>query len=224
MAVVVVRRTTTAQNLRGAAGAQVAVPETSETAEAGSGEGSKTGAEGPFGLASLLIVGVYWYFIVGQEVLADLKPAPAVQLAEGVAAFAMFYVAAQAIERVLEPIVSIDPWKRTKAKNRDTAMAAVASDPNQANATAAADAQAKLDQWRANRAVIIWALATILGMVASAKLGLYFVSALVQADPDPHLDIFITGLAIGGGTKPLHDLITNVQAKANQSSDQPTET
>jgi hypothetical protein len=213
MAVVIVRRSV-ATNVEGMTASE-------DQASAGSGEGSKTGAEWPYGLLALALVAVYWFLFVSQQVLGDLTPAPAVQLVEGIAAFALFYVAAQAIERLLEPIVSMDPIKRAKAKTRDDKTAAAAAG---GDAGEAAAAQGALDQWRANRAAVIWALATILGMIASAKLGLYFVSALVEVDPDVKLDVLITGLAIGGGSKPLHDLITNVQVKSNNASDAPSET
>jgi hypothetical protein len=190
-----------------------------QTVDAGAGAGSNIGAEPIFALVSIVAVGIYWLFFVAQHVIPDLNPAPAVQLAEGVAAFALFYVAAQAIERVLEPIASMDPWKKKRQTTRDQALAAAAS--GDGTASAAATAQGALDQWRANRAVALWAIATILGMFASAKLGLYFVSALVEVDPNVHLDVLVTGLAIGGGTKPLHDLITRVQATANTATDQP---
>ena len=37
------------------------------------------------------------------------------------------------------------------------------------------------------------------------------------------LDILVTGLAIGGGTKPLHDLISNLQA-AKDNRKNPSQT
>ena len=191
-----------------------------ETVDAGSGVGSNTGAQPTFALAALAAVAIYWILFVAQHLIPDLNPAPAVQLVEGVAAFALFYVAAQAIERVLEPFASMDPVKKRRQTARDETLAAAAA--GDGGADAAAVAQGALDQWRANRAVVIWAIATILGMFASAKLGLYFVSALVAVDPNVHLDVLVTGLAIGGGTKPLHDLITRVQATANTATDQPT--
>jgi hypothetical protein len=33
------------------------------------------------------------------------------------------------------------------------------------------------------------------------------------------IDLLVTGLAIGGGTKPLHDLISNLQAAKIQKKD-----
>jgi hypothetical protein len=213
MAVVVVKRWSTVR-LNESTGA----PSGGQSVEAGSGAGSNVGAQPSFALGSLAAVAIYWVLLVAQHLIPDLNPAPAVQLAEGVAAFALFYVAAQAIERVIEPIASMDPVKKRRQNARDQALAAAASG---GSAEAAAVAQGALDQWRANRAVLLWAIATILGMFASAKLGLYMVSALVEVDPNVHLDILVTGLAIGGGTKPLHDLVTKLQATANTATDTP---
>ena len=103
-----------------------------------------------------------------QGIYQGLVPHEAIKVAEGVAAFAIFYVAAQATERILEPLVSIDPIKRQLAGDRAKKLAEAAATATSGDAQAAADAQAALDQWRANRAVVIFAIATILGMAASA--------------------------------------------------------
>jgi hypothetical protein len=94
----------------------------------------------------------------------------------------------------------------------------------------AAAAQAELDQRRADKAVAYWALATVLGLLVSGTLGLYLLhivglrddglaadgtwrGGVLSATGFRHaLDILMTGLAVGGGTKPLHDLISYLQA------------
>jgi len=94
----------------------------------------------------------------------------------------------------------------------------------------AAAAQAELDQRRADKAVAYWALATVLGLLLSATLGIYLLhivglrsdglarngawtAGFLGATGIRHMiDLLVTGLAIGGGTKPLHDLISNLQA------------
>jgi hypothetical protein len=45
-------------------------------------------------------------------------------------------------------------------------------------------------------------------------LGLRFLSAVQVGSSPRWLDVFVTGLVISGGTKPLHDLIGMIQAKA----------
>jgi hypothetical protein len=68
--------------------------------------------------------------------------------------------------------------------------------------------------------MVAWAAATTLGMFASAQTGIYLLAMLVTKSTAPQaVDILATGLVIGGGTKPLHDLITRVQAAKEKSQD-----
>ena len=69
----------------------------------------------------------------------------------------------------------------------------------------------------------LWAVATILGILLSGFTGPYFVSAIHAADStfSQPLDVLIAGLVIGGGSEPLHDLITNVQKTKEQKQDPP---
>jgi hypothetical protein len=97
---------------------------------------------------------------------------------QGFILFTGFYVAAQAVERLLEFV--LPPGGGT--------------------------AEAKAD-----RALIVAGLALLLGIALSLALGLRFLSA-VQVGTSPRwLDVFITGLVIAGGTKPLHDLIGTIE-------------
>jgi len=105
----------------------------------------------------------------------------------------------------------------------------------------AAAAQAELDQRRVDKAVAYWALATVLGLLLSGTLGIYLLhivglrsdgiakngawaAGLLSAAGIRHMiDLLVTGMAIGGGTKPLHDLISNLQA-AKISKKDPSQT
>jgi hypothetical protein len=66
--------------------------------------------------------------------------------------------------------------------------------------------------------IVYWALATILAMVASATLRLYFLRVVGMSGAPRGLEILATGLIIGAGTKPLHDLVTQIQAKKEQAA------
>lgn len=134
-----------------------------------------------------------------------------------------------ALERFLEPLshvlLSNDQVKQTAAKSKSAAHAA-AADPGtntaevQKTVNTAADAQAKVDSTRTQRALIFWGIATICGLIISGGFGFF----LLQSVASPHtqvntfLDLVVTGLTIGAGTKPLHDLITSVQTKAASSA------
>jgi len=101
----------------------------------------------------------------------------------------------------------------------------------------AAATQAELDQRRADKAVAYWALASTLGLLLSATLGMYLLhivglrgdgmaangtwaaGILSGAGIRHMIDLLVTGLAIGGGTKPLHDLVSNLQAAKVRKKD-----
>jgi hypothetical protein len=128
---------------------------------------------------------------------------PAQDATANFALFAGFYVAAQVIERLLEVVSPLlPPWKLPGA-----------------------DEAAKVAHAKADRATIALGLATFCGVGASCAFGLYFLSAVgigvettngATVSTISHgVDAMITGLTIGAGTKPLHDLIGNIQNKNN---------
>jgi hypothetical protein len=118
----------------------------------------------------------------------------------------------------------------------ETAVA-VAAEAKQNAVKLAAAAQAELNQRRADKAIAYWALASILGMLLSATLGLYLLhivglssdglrtdgtwsgGILTPTGIRHMLDLLVTGLAVGGGTKPLHDLISNLQTAKDTKKD-----
>jgi hypothetical protein len=70
-------------------------------------------------------------------------------------------------------------------------------------------------------------------MAVSAALGLYLLHAVGLPEGSWRggpfsaqglrrwVDLLVTGLAVGGGTKPLHDLISNLQASKEAKKDPP---
>jgi hypothetical protein len=95
---------------------------------------------------------------------------------------------------------------------------------------------------QANRAVLMWAIASALAMLVCASVGVFLLrsvetpaptataaSTLVKLaggttpkpspdnPPNRWVDLLVTGLVVGAGTKPLHDLITNIQSSAGSS-------
>lgn len=162
----------------------------------------------------------------GAVLLAGLPRGEPLKLAEGVTAFALFYVAAQAIERALEPVAMLlGKMKYEPAKvERDRKVASLDNNGTAGAADAAAQAQAIVDRHHANRAVGFWAAAAVLGMGAAATMNVLFVRAITTGGGTPAaLDLLITGLVISGGTKPLHDLIARVE-KGKQNASTPPET
>jgi hypothetical protein len=90
------------------------------------------------------------------------------------------------------------------------------------DAAKAAAWQRVVDRIRRNTAVIAWGLASLLGMVLCGLFGLFMLRLIGFPDVPKEVDIVISGLAVGSGTKPLHDLISNIQ-KAKETKEDPTE-
>jgi len=187
------------------------------------------------------------FLVVGATVgiiLAYTLKQPGYKPPEGVSIFALFYIAAQALERLLEPLSYL--YGRTKAssavgvstpegvepnnkldkpqalKGRDVALAAAQDTgagilpPEKESPTPLAEAawwQEVVVQIRQNKSTL-WGLASALGMVASGGLGLFLLEAVKAPHAPRWIDVLVTGLVVGGGTKPLHDLVSNIQGSS----------
>jgi hypothetical protein len=156
----------------------------------------------------------------------------------GISVFAAMYVVAQVIERLQEPFV---PWvgrapskvdqpegsskivdKASAHATRDKKVVEAINNPGDAGmAKRAAEAQRVVDQIRANLTLVLWGSSSALAMLFSGLFGLYLLKGIGVFDSPTWLDIAITGLAVGGGTKPLHDLITNISESKKAKQDPP---
>lgn len=110
------------------------------------------------------------------------------QASAGFTQFAAFYVAAQLIERFMEPVTwPLSRWGRTA------------------------------DEMKSNRTAVIFSLTLALSVIVSSLSGLHFLEAVGMTAPT-FVDNFATGLIISGGTKPLHDFISYVQQSKDGKS------
>jgi hypothetical protein len=129
------------------------------------------------------------------------------------------------------------PAQQATAAQQEAAAAQKAAAAQQEAAAAqkaAAVAQTELHHSQGARAVLMWATASILAMLVCASLGVFLLRSVEAPTPakaaaaaasvpskakDPNrlLDIFVTGLVVGAGTKPLHDLITQIQTSSGTS-------
>jgi hypothetical protein len=139
--------------------------------------------------------------------------------AAGISVFALLYIAAQGLERLMEPFASWVGSTEVEVVARDQAVARALTTSTELDVAAAATAQAELNKKRANRGIALWAVATLLAMLGSAIMGLYLLQIVGATNVPRVLEIAVTGLAIGGGTKPLHDLIASVETKKEQAQD-----
>jgi hypothetical protein len=174
-----------------------------------------------------LILGVYLQYRFHPNMTKLPK------IAGGVGIFSVLYVMAQSIERLLVPVswfgggflgVSGTGFSvngvRTKSELTATHQAAVAEAMNnrddEGKAQEAANAQHDLDQYRANLTATTFGAASLLAMLVSSYTGLFLLSA-VGLHAAGWLDVLVTGLAVAGGTKPLHDLISNISSVGKQN-------
>jgi len=171
------------------------------------------------------------------------------------AVYAGLFIMALAIERVLEPFAGYIVPSTTMKKARVSATAAnvtrvkANSQPQPTSALAAAQSQTAVaskehHRSQANRAVLMWAMASALAMVICASVGIFLLrsveapsaqGASASGSPDSTLpkesptsppnrwvDLVVTGLVVGAGTKPLHDLISNIQTSSSNSQSKST--
>ncbi len=137
--------------------------------------------------------------------LGEFSHAVPFQTAANFALFAAFIVVAGAIERFIQPLTAVLP----PFTGADTPKS------------------------NADRTLVAYGIALLVGIAISSCFGLYFLETMgieigmekmvegtktwVFADDGDRalrgLDIFVTALIITGGTKPLHDMITSVEKK-----------
>jgi hypothetical protein len=140
---------------------------------------------------------------------------------------ALFFVMAEAMERLMEPVAELNlrfigsaRIGKQNQQDKDAKAAEDSADPSTRNekATAAANSAAEANGIAANTKVFIWALASFIAMLASGATKVYFLQAIGFNGIPDYLNVLITGLVIGGGTKPLHDLITLIEKKSDTAS------
>jgi hypothetical protein len=165
---------------------------------------------------------------------------------------APIFFAAQAIERLLEPIAArynppegeeaaVKEAREQKIRAQDAVAAAISANPTQPldQATAAPTAleetlntaseneqaaELALRKKRAERKIVWWTAATVISLLLCGALGLGILEAMSTQDLEEYLgaiDIVLTGLVIGAGTKPLHDLIARLE-KSKDNADPAT--
>jgi hypothetical protein len=147
-------------------------------------------------------------------------------LASGASAFALFYVASQAIERFLEPfshfILPKEPIKEQEKAALKDAIDAETLEVAETKTRDAANKAAEVNLRDKERTILFWAVASDIGIVVSMVLGLYFFAAILSPADPPQVprwfDAVVTGLVIGGGSKVVHDLIERTKKKEETPS------
>lgn len=166
-------------------------------------------------------------------------------VAEGITVFAIPLLLAQAVERLIEPLASgFSDWKEDAAKQQEEAAEEVSLRHQQlsvATAKGRADVDDEVLAYKQatrrrdglhedvktierNRAIWIWSLATVISTAVCAAVGFSFLE-LIGVDPvvgGEYADLLVTGLIVGSGTKPLHELISRLESKPAEPTDLPS--
>ena len=112
------------------------------------------------------------------------------------------FILALAIERALEPFSRKLGPDTDKAKARED--------------------QDAIEMCRRLTAIVTWGVATGLAFLLCTKLNITLMQAVRANDsgqPPFWADLLVTGLVVGAGTKPLHDLVSNIERVKNGKQD-----
>ncbi len=134
--------------------------------------------------------------------------------------FAIYYVIAQIIERIVEVIKKSSKRYDTVHANIDTDEAEIANKKKIIEKELDKDVSERYNELRTllknqnnrNNGMVrdLFAISCILGILAAWQLNIRFL-ALLEVAVKPWHDFVITGLVVGSGTKPLHDLIKYIE-------------
>lgn len=207
-----------------------------EGAVAGSSSTPAIPADVPWILFSLMVLaGGYWIaFGIYDNSARSYVPR------EGFSEFALFYIFAQVLERMAEfvayvPLIGArfkDSKPVTKADAGNEQATATAEGIEAltdgmdkvaaSKATEVAKCKVDVDMIRSNRSVFFFCFNSAMAACAVAYFEILILEMAGVQGIRVETDIAVTALAIGGGTKPLHDLIKNIQKTKENKEDTTT--
>jgi hypothetical protein len=136
------------------------------------------------------------------------------QIGNQTSAYAGLVVFSAAVERFLEPIAQWIPGAKARSEY-ENAVAAMSNGHPAMTLRDVAAAKAHQDRSQANRTILMWGVATAVATTAAGASGFYLLHMIAAAGWTATIpnwvDALVTGLVVGTGTKPLHDLITRAQ-------------
>lgn len=187
-------------------------------------------------IIALALVAIAGWLIPNVLIKHGASYATAAAAVTGISVFAGIYAGAQAIERLLEPLshwllpteTSDDEYGKAVTA-ADKAVTAWLAEPTDATKQAIETAMNQMatkknaiDELQDDRAVIFWAIASVVGILAAAQFNLFLLK-LIGISTTYSWDVFATGLILGAGTKPLHELIGKLSSSSDSSGDSTTQ-
>lgn len=172
-----------------------------------------------YSLAGLGLACVGW--IVGTNLVSQ---DPTFKAAAGISVFALVYVLAQGVERVVELVLSVIDSMASKAgkevatTTKAKALKAVAAAPP---ATAASADKEKALSAESDTHALAFGLALGIAFIACGYFEVGLLGMIGVTGMESWVDRLTSGLIIAGGSKPLHDLISKIE-KSKQKDEQST--
>lgn len=174
-------------------------------------------------IALVYLAAYFWLLPACQRSAAGCQPNEVFRVSSDFSVFAGLFVLALAVERLLEPFSRfLGPDTDESADKRDKAAATAKQDTTPEKTQKLATAQADLDRARQISAIIHWGVAVAVSLLLAAQLNALLMAAIAaegSARPAPWADLLITGLVIGAGTKPLHDLVSGLEKSKENKKD-----
>ena len=131
------------------------------------------------------------YLLAGVFLWTGATTSLSLRVDSGWEAYAGLVLLAFAVERVVQPFSDLlgDTPDAEEQKNAALVKAA-----------------------KKNTAIVTWAFASALGFIVSTALKAGVMSTIAQAPPNRWVDIAVTGLILGAGSKPVHDALSQIQS------------
>lgn len=131
-----------------------------------------------------------------------------------VSVFALVYVLAQGVERIVEVVLAfVGAAARLLQKELATTTKARALQE-------ADDRQA--DSAEADTRALAFGLALGVAFTGCGYFGVEMLELIGVQGAKQDVELFVTGLVVAGGSKPLHDLISKIQKSKQKDEKQPT--
>lgn len=150
-------------------------------------------------------------------------------MVDGISVFAIFYILAQAIERFLEYFSeasflgkdkkAIDESERKIKDWQKIIDKSIEKDPSDTNLQVTIERnqknidteESKISGKKSKRIVGLWLFASILGILLCWVFKIGFLGTIGATISYTWLDYLVSGIVIGSGTKPLHDVIAYIE-------------
>jgi hypothetical protein len=180
----------------------------------------------PFYLVATVILVVAGVFI-GTYIFDNLADGVTFTPPTGISILAVFFIMAQVIERLQEPFTPFvkgkdaDDKSSTQKQAKGELEKAVASGTSDDALQDVANKKRLVDQIRANTTVLLFGTSALAAMLLSGYLKARLMDTVGVDGIAVWVDIAMTGLVVAAGTKPLHDLISNLQETKEKKQDPP---